>query len=42
MITKWDEISKGYDIQDLNEKWNNIAINHIKDWEMVRRKFVLF
>ena len=42
MITKWDEISKGYDIQDISEKWNNIAINHIKDWELVRRKFVLF
>ena len=42
MITTWDEISRGYDIQNLNGKWNNIAINHIKDWELVRKKFVSF
>ena len=42
MITTWDEISRGYDIQNLNGKWNNIAINHIKDWKLVRRKFVSF
>ena len=40
MIRKWDSKAKEINIISLDEKWNHISLNHVKDWKDFKEKFI--
>ena len=40
MIRLWDSKAKEIDIINLEKKWNHISLNHVKDWNIFKEKFI--
>ena len=42
MIRLWDSKAKEIDIINLEKKWNHISLNHVKDWNILKKNLYLF